>query len=459
MITDFVNRQEELRYLDSAYQSERFEFVVIYGRRRVGKTELVKRFMEGKKAIYFLATATTKLDNIRRFKEASKNMVDLGHIMDDWEAIFRYLAENVKERLLVIIDEFPYLIESEKGLTSKFQAIVDLYLNNTKIFLIFLGSSVSIMEKELLSYKSPLYGRRTGQIKLQPLSFIDAMELLKKDSEETVKIYGVTDGIPAYLREFKENMGFWELVHEKVLRPGSYLREEPLFILRQEFREPSTYMSIMEAIALGHRRVGEIINFCGFRDKTGISPYLRNLEFSGYIVKEKPLLSKMKKGYLYRLSDNFFNFYFRFIYPNLSELEIDELHLLERIKKEYDPYLGLTFEGIAREVLIEFNRRGLLPFKFAKIGRWWHRGREIDAVALNEDTGEILFLEVKWSDLSEREVKSILRELKEKSKYVEWYKKDKGYFGIFAKRIENKVELSKNLGALLFDLGDISSLK
>jgi hypothetical protein len=285
------------------------------------------------------------------------------------------------------------------------------------------------------------------------------MELLKKDSEETVKIYSVTDGIPAYLREFKENIDFWKLVHEKVLRPGSYLREEPLFILRQEFREPSTYMSIMEAIALGHRRVGEIINFCGFKDKTGISPYLRNLEFSGYIVKEKPLLSKMKKGYLYRLSDNFFNFYFRFIYPNLSELEIDELYLLERIKKEYDLYLGLTFEGIAREVLVEFNRRGLLPFKFAKIGRWWHRGREIDAVALNEDTGEILFLEVKWSDLSEREVKNILRELKEKSRYVNGYKKDKGYFGIFAKRIENKVELSKNLGALLFDLGDISSLK
>ena len=382
MVTkNFVDRKHELELLEKRYKSKKFEFIPIYGKRRVGKTELILQFIKNKDAIYFLATSGSKKENITKFKEAAAPVIDLSLVKDDWESIFEYITQKVKKRLIIVIDEFPYLIETEPGLSSIFQRIIDKILSKTNIFLILCGSSLSMMYKEVLTYKAPLYGRRTGQIHLQPLKFKDVVEFFpKKNLEEVIKIYSICGGMPAYLNEFRENKDLFQLIKEKILQKDAILREEPIFLLRMEFREPKTYFSILSAISLGYRSLGKIINYCGFSNKAGIMPYLYNLEYLEYIKREVPVTEteRSKKG-LYFIKDVFFDFWFKFIRPNLTLLEQNEEYVLEKIKQEFNNHVSFIFEDVCKEFLIETK-----IFPFTKIGKWWHKDKEIDIVALNE---------------------------------------------------------------------------
>ncbi|HEC89868.1 MAG TPA: ATP-binding protein, partial [Thermoplasmatales archaeon] len=321
----FVDRKEELDILEKKFMEKQFHFFPIYGRRRVGKTELIKQFIKDKKAIYFLATSGSKRENIERFKEAAKEIIDISFVTESWREIFEYLSKHLEEKTIIVIDEFPYLVETEKGLSSIFQYIVDMYLSNTNNFLILCGSSLGMMYKEVLGYRAPLYGRRTGQLEISPLSFKESAGFFKdKKIREKIEIYSICGGVPAYLKEFMENKNIFTLIKEKILSKGSPLLEEIPFILRQEFREPKTYMSILSAISLGNRNLGKIVNYCGFQSKTGIMPYLYNLENLGYIKRELPVTEKprSKRG-LYFISDNYFDFWFKFIRRNMSLIEID----------------------------------------------------------------------------------------------------------------------------------------
>ncbi len=451
MITEFINREAELKSLEERYKKNSFEFIPIYGRRRVGKTELILQFIKNKKSIYFLATAGTKRENIERFKVASSHLIDLSSIKEDWEAIFEYLKNHIKERAIIVIDEFPYLIETEKGLSSIFQAIVDLHLKDSKTFLILSGSSLSMMYKEVLTYRAPLYGRRTGQIHLKQLRFKDVVKFFNKPLEEIIKIYSVCGGVPAYLNEFRENKNLFSLIKEKILNKNSILKEEVPFLLRQEFRNPKVYMAIISAMAMGYRNLGKIINYCGFESKTGIMPYLNSLEYLDYIRREIPITEKQrsKKG-LYFISDNFFGFWFRFVRANQSIIEQDVNKGLEKIKKDFISHVSFVFEYVCKEFLWETKLKRKV-FDFEKIGRWWYKDKEIDIVALNEKTREILFTECKWKDKVNAE--KVLRELKEKSKYVQWHNDNrKESFAIFAKSFKRKI---KEKNVFLFDLKDL----
>jgi len=437
----FVDRYEELRSLKEKLNSENFELIVIYGRRRIGKTRLILEAIRNREHIYYLAVEG---DNLRHFKRfASKIVPEIAHVQEDWESYFNFLKDKV-----VVIDEFPNLIKEDLGVVSIFQRIVDLTLKGTKTKLILLGSSVSMMSDNVLSHKSPLYGRRTASIKLGPLKFIYLKEFFPNLSwEELVEIYGFADGIPYYLEKIR--LPFWSWLAEEIRRPDTFLKDELDFLMKYEFTEVTTYKKILEAVAFGRTTPKEIREYVKAKH-SDITQYLKNLIETEFIVREVPITegARSKKGRYY-IADNFVAFWFRYIYPNLSAIEEGLLDVKE-IRQDYPSYLGFVFEKVARQFLIELNKRDKLPFKFSKIGRWWHKDKEIDLVALNEREKKALFVEVKWSDLKGKEVERILRNLERIAELTGLDEYDK-YFGVIAKNAEFKDNL-------VWDLRDFNQL-
>jgi hypothetical protein len=447
MITKFVDRESDLKALNSAYNKPSFNFYPIYGRRRTGKTELIKQFIKDKPHIYFLATEGTEKENITNFKHAAKHIINIDFLTDDFEAIFQYIIQNAQRKIVIVIDEFPFLIKANKAISSKFQHLIDEYLSKTNCFLIFCGSSVGMMFKEVLGYRAPLYGRRTGQIEVRPLLFDNVRQLLDKPIKECVRIYGACGGIPFYLKEFVEKKDFFQLVDEKVLSPETLLNKEAVFLLREELDEISRYASILSAISLGNTKLGDIMNYCGFKERLNISPYLHVLEKLGIIEKKIPITSDLKARGIYTIKDQFFRFYFQYVRPNESILTDDRKEIVAFIKKDYDTYLGKIFEDIAKE----FIQKKLL---LSKVGTWWYQEEEIDIVSLNENTKEIFFFECKWKDLTLTQAQKILEKLQEKTQYVDWHnKKRKEQYGIIARQIEQKEKLRKR-GFFVYDLRD-----
>ena len=275
-----------------------------------------------------------------------------------------------------------------------------------KTKLILVGSSVSMMKDKVLSYKSPLYGRRTGQIKLESLKFKHISEFYPKASpKELVKIYGLIDGIP-YYRE-KVQTPFWSWLNRELKDPKSFLKEEEDFLLRYEFEEVGTYKRILEAIANGKNKLGEIKSFVA---KELITEYIKNLAEIGLIEYIKPIAGG-KRG-IYRIKDNFTRFWFRYIYPNLIEIEL-KLYTANKIKQTYNIYLGEICEKIAKQLIVSKIRDGELP-EIDKIGKWWHKGEEIDIVGLKG--AEIgIFTEVKWSHLTSKDIRKTYDNLTAKS--------------------------------------------
>ena len=444
----FVDREEELRALSERLSGENFELIVIYGRRRVGKTRLVLEAVKDVPHVYYLAVEG---DNLRHFREtASRVFPEVKYAGENWESLLHALKGR-----MIIIDEFPNLIKEDPSVLSLFQRAIDTDLLNSKTKLILLGSSVSIMTEKVLSYKSPLYGRRTGSMKLKPLRFFHLREFFPRASwGELVEVYGMTDGIPFYVAQVR--LPFWKWLDRELRNPVSFFRDEVDFLLRYEFTETRTYRRILEAIAFERTTPKEIRDFIGMRH-SDITPYLRNLIETGLVVREVPVTEKpnSKRGRYY-VADNFLAFWFRFIYPNLSAIEEGVFDVGE-IKRDYTHYLGPVFEKVARQFLIELNRAGELPLRFTKIGRWWRKGEEIDLVALNERGKKALFIEVKWKSLSEREARGILKDLERKSKLTGLDDWEKNY-GLVTKTVKGKNELRAK-GWLLWDLDDFKTLK
>ncbi len=366
-----------------------------------------------------------------------------------WEELFELIAKE--DRLIIAFDEFPNLISENKALLSKFQKIWDELLKNTTVKLILCGSSISMMENYLLNYRSPLYGRRTGQLFVRPLKARHILDFGAASIEEAVEIFGITDGIPEYIKEVCYRLEHGERLDE-VFQPNKSLFSEAEILVKSELREPTRYFKILKAIAFGNTKFGDIVNYTGFPTST-VSKYLSNL-INLHIVKESyPVLDEKerRRNKRYNLSDNYFDFYFRFIHPNKSELILNGQ--IGNFDSDYNRYLGKIFEKFSKEVLEEYA--GMLPFKFSRIGRWWHKDDEIDIVALNERTEEILFMECKWKHLDHRSASMVIGSLKEKAKRFRWNnEKRKEYFGIMAKKIEDKEKFRK-IGYQVFDLDDL----
>jgi AAA+ ATPase superfamily predicted ATPase len=433
----FIDREKETAFLEEKYGEQRPQFIVLWGKRRVGKTELVKRFIKNKPHIYFLAESTHEKEQLKRFSaligEFFKEPLLLTRGFDTWEESFKYIKEKNK-RLVLAIDEFPYLIQSNPGITSLFQKAWDDYWSKGNICLILLGSSVGMMETEVLGYKSPLYGRRTGQWKVQPMPFSAASKFRQtKSFEDKALHYSVAGGIPAYWLQFSDKKDFYQNLKDHILKKGEMLYDEVEFLLREELREPRYYFSLLQAIAQGKRKLSEIMNATGISQPVankylGVLSDLDIVEREVSVTEAKPL--KSKKG-LYRIKDEFFQFWFDYVFPMRGEIEMDRQdNVLHVIKQDIQHHLALTYEKIALSVLRE---NAELFFPFDKLGRWWDRNEEIDIAGINKELNAILFAEVKWT---EKPVgTNIFNDLKLKAEKVQWgNSKTSRHFALFLRK-------------------------
>jgi hypothetical protein len=437
--------------------------VVIYGRRRAGKTELALQFSKDKPHVYFLVDRRPENELIQGLKQRMsfylKDESFQKLAVKDWFELFQEFTKwNRNEHTIVILDEFPNLVETSRAAPSIFQKIWDQNLKSTKTMLILLGSSIAVMENEVLGYKSPLYGRRTAQWKLEPLKIHHLKPFFTQYSiEQLTHVYACIGGIPFYLLKFDPQLDFWQNVEQKILTKGEFLYEEAEFLLREELREPRNYNLILRVLAQGARTYGEILNQTNM-DKSMLSKYTSVLENLGFMERTYPIAIKPKprKG-VYTIADNYLNFWFRYVFPNKTELETGNTQdVLSRIKRDYNTYLGRAFEQAATEFLTEMKSRNKLPFTFTSIGKWWCKGDEIGIVALDEETKTATFLETKWSTLNKQDCNETLRNLEEKAQRFRWNHKKENY-GIIAKSITHKQDLTGQ-GCIVFDLDDLEPL-
>ncbi|AEM79357.1 AAA family ATPase [Thermoanaerobacter wiegelii] len=448
----FIGREYELETLNRLYNEDKFHFIVMYGRRRVGKTTLLTEFCKDKPSIFFVAEEYNDKIALESFSDKILSYFGLGGLVsrfESWEKAFLFLAQQAKDkRLVVVIDEFPYIVNSNKSIPSLLQNLIDHHLKDTKLFLIICGSSVSFIEKEILSYKSPLYGRRTAQLIVEPFNFFESRKFFPNyDFENQVIAYGVLGGIPQYLNNFDSTKDVYENIKTKILDKASYLYEEPKLLLRQEVREPSLYNSIIEAIASGSSKLNEISTKVGV-DTDKCSKYISTLIDLKILEKITPveLKDKSRKS-IYKIKDNFFRFWYRFVFTNKALIEqglIDEV-LENKIKPFMNEFIGEVYEEICIDYLKILNKNKKLPFIFEKIGKWWgnnpykKREEEIDIVAL--DKNNIMFGECKWQN---RKVDmGVLKGLIEKSALFNYQNK---YYILFSKSgfTDDVINFAKN---------------
>ena len=453
MISKFIDRGEEISLLEDEWKKEKGGLIVLYGRRRIGKTRLLMEFANTRRGIFYIAEQSSAQVQINGMKEKIADFLNDPLLktleIRDWEQLFGYLANNMpEERFYLIIDEFSYLIRSDVRVLSVLQKLWDMkFASSSSAFIVLSGSLLGLMSEKVLSYASPLYGRRTRDILLDALPFRNAREFVRMPVMEALQLYLIVDGVPEYLLKAAEYSNLSEFLDKEFFSTNGYFYREPYFIISQEFKELKTYFSILNAIAYGHTKPTEIANFTGMETRS-IYPYLENLIRLGFIEREVSIFGSQKKG-IYLIRDSIFDFWFNFVFKHREEIERGTFRLR---KGEKDSYMGKKFERFvrSRNELFQF----LLPFEFEHIGRWWHKGEEIDIVAVNESTKQIAFFEVKWGKLRYREAEKILTALRTKSELVKWRSGERGdYYGIIAGDIEGKEELRRE-GFLVADIND-----
>ena len=462
----FIGREREIASLNKLYNSDKFEFVVLYGRRRVGKTALINRFIEGKSAIYYMGVESNAKQNLENL---SKCIIEYASGIDAessfasfqiaLETVFR-LAE--KERIILAIDEYPYVARASKSLASTLQLLIDKYKDRSKLMLILCGSSMSFMEDHVLAYKAPLYGRRTSQIKLLPFDFEESCQYLQNYSaEDKALAYGIMGGTPSYLLQINDRLSIEENIKNTYLNPTSPLYEEPLNLMKQEVREPAIYTAIITAIATGASRMSEISGKVG-EDTNVCSTYLKNLVGLGIVQKETPYGEKASKKSIYFIDDNMFRFWYRFVPENSSMIARGAAELVyKRIEPHLPEYMGKVFEELCKQYLWKLLLCGKSPVEFKSLGRWWGADparkaqAEIDIMG-EQDKNTALFAECKWT--AEKVDLAVLETLVARSKLFPY--KNKHYYLFsksgFTKGCEDKAKALGNVSLVTY--GDLINL-
>lgn len=434
----FIGRDRELKALNKLYVSNKFEFTVIYGRRRVGKTALINQFIADKKVIYFMGVESNAKQNLENF---SKSIIEYNTGIEadtsflSFQAALEYVFKlSEKERLILAIDEYPYVARSSKSLASTLQLLIDKYKDSSKLMLILCGSSMSYMEDQVLAYKAPLYGRRTAQMKILPFDFEETCRYFKNFSDEDkALVYGIVGGTPQYLLQMNDELSVEDNIKNTYLNPTSALFEEPENLLKQEVREPALYNAIITAIATGASRMSEISTKVG--EETNIcSAYVKNLVSLGIIQKETPYGEKESRKSLYSIEDNMFRFWYRFVSQNNSIIARGAADLVyKRIEPFLSDYMGKVFEEICKQYLWKLLLTGKCQVEFSSLGRWWGNDpveksqAEIDIIA-EQDKSKALFGECKWTN--EKVDISVLETLVKRS---ELFSYKKVHYYLFAK--------------------------
>lgn len=373
----FYCRKNELEQMNRRYEKGKFECIIIYGRRRVGKTALINEFCKDKPVIYFSALNASAQENLEALSKAiyackrPDKPADAPVYKSYEHALEEITAMSMEQRLIFVIDEYPYLAKAEKSFSSRLQHIIDHIWQNSRLYLILCGSSMSFMEYQVLGYESPLYGRRTAQFKIQALTYRE-MTVFHPElcPEDQALLYGITGGIPHYINKLDVENSLDDALLENLFNTSSYLFEEPENLLKQELREPATYNSIISAIAGGSSRSNEIATKTGL--ESGIcSKYLKVLLDLGILKKETPVTEKPGKKTIYMIDDNFFRFWYRFIPRNMSAISAGRIHQIysQAIKCHFSDYMGLVFEKMCQEYLLRYADN--LPILLSETGQWW----------------------------------------------------------------------------------------
>lgn len=460
----FFCRDNELKIMNKRYKAEKFECIVVYGRRRVGKTALINEFCKDKKTIYFSALNASAQENLHVLSKEiwncknpnSLNAPEFRSFEDAFEEVSRM---GMEERIVFVIDEYPYLAKAENSISSRLQHLIDHVWSNSKLYLILCGSSMSFMEYQVLGYESPLYGRRTAQFKIEPLTYKETAVFNPDLSvSDNALVYGITGGVPHYINKLNVDNNLDEALLDNLFERSSYLYEEPENLLKQELREPALYNSIITAIAGGASRLNEIVT------KTGIesgpcTKYLKVLMELGIVKKETPINEKVGKKTIYQLADNFFRFWYRFVPTNISAIQSGRIQRTydQVIKTQLSDYMGLVFEKMCRDYLLYYADE--LPFEPVEIGQWWgtdpqkKKQIQIDVVATSVTENEFIVGSCKFKN-----EKIGVDELELLKEYAEVFSRGKKcYYYIFSKSgfTDGLVESAEKESVKLLTLEDI----
>lgn len=452
MIVRFVDRKDELSTLNRLFKGGEAHLVVVYGRRRVGKTRLLFEFLKGKRGLYFYVPRGGEEIVLSEFSKVVEHEFFRGFKFRDFGSFLEYLSKKFEERTAVVIDEFQRLSEIE-GAVSLVQRFWDEKFSNQKTMLILSGSSIGTIKKVALRGDAPLYGRRTSTIELKPLKFVNLREWFPKTiPENLVKIYAAFGGTPAYLEKVDESKTPEENILNLVLNKNGALHDEPEYLLLEELRVLNHYMDILTAISLGKCYLSEISDFTKIK-RENLTSYLNSLENLDLISREYPVLVEKKKS-RYVITDPFFEFWFRFINPNKAALELGlEEKVWSNIREDFNAYLGKVFEEISKEYIVSGIKSGEIEVNADVVGRWQHEEEEIDIVAYSSREKRGALFEAKWKELSYNDAKSIILKLIEKGNLTGMEKKE---YGIIAKKLLGKERLRRE-GYVALDLEDLTS--
>jgi uncharacterized protein len=446
----FVNRKIELDHLEDLYlkSSKEAQLLILYGKRRVGKTELIKKFIATKEGVYFLATHVSGREQLNTATEQFTDYFGDDYIarnsMVNWQSLFKYIGtklDNLNKPLIIIFDEFPYMAEGEKAISSLFQYGWDEILKNKKVFLILMGSSINMMYKHTLQYSAPLYGRRSATMLLEPFNYSESSEFLKKHNENSsytfdqlFTCYALVGGIPAYLKQLNPALSVEENLIENILPKEKYLNIEPELLLTKEFSEPQTYLTILKSIGLGKTKSSELGNLLG-TEASKLTYYLHQLLNLRLIIREVPVTEsnpENSKKSFYSISDPFLRLYFSLLFTNKSQIEAGDLNQLIKTKQVLiTKLLAKSYEDISLELIKAAIKEGKLP-QFHNYGRYWGKDFEIDLVGLNKESNKALFVETKYS--KNKVDTDVYWELVKYSKLIKWGDdKTSSYFALISR--------------------------
>lgn len=404
----FIGRKNELHTLNTEY-NRNSSFVVIYGRRRVGKTTLIKEFLKNKSAFYYLATEELESQSMKRLANViartTKNTLLQKIEFTDWLDLFQLIADyKPEEKKVLVIDEFPYLVRTNSAFPSILQNAWDEFLKDSNVMLILSGSLIGMMQKHVLSYDSPLYGRRTAQMRLTPLPFTSIYETQNLPFEQAVEQFALTGGVPKYLEFFEDGRPLEEQLKDAVFSKNGFLYEEPNFLLKSEFLTAVNYFSIIKTIADGNHKLGKIASALG-QESSSLTPYLSTLSDLGFIEKRTPITEKnpekSRKG-LYFIADNFLRFWFCYVYPYKGELELDNMQIvLDEIHKDFkEKFVAFAYEDICKDIFAKLCSNNAISFVPSRIGSYWLNDydgdTEINVMSVDHQNKQVFAGECKY---------------------------------------------------------------
>jgi len=455
----FIGRQGEIGELERLYKAYKFQCIIMYGRRRVGKTSIISEFIKDKEAIYFTGQETSANDNLENLSQSIlKDFPFTSPVFKGYkEALEAVFDMSQSRRIILAIDEYPYLAQSYRGISSMLQTLIDKYKDTSKLFIILCGSSLSFMENQVLGYSSPLYGRRTAQFKILPFDFEQTKEYFNQGNfsrEDIALLYGITGGIPLYLSLIDINLSVEVNIKQNFLSTSGYLFEEPGNLIKQECREPAQYNAIIKAIANGASRLSEISVKVGI--ESGVcSNYISKLISIGILKKEYPFGVEKGKKAVYILDDGMFRFWYRFVPGNMALIQRGETDFAySQILPQIPAYMGGVFEEISKEYLWQQNIARQTPIMFTDAGRWWGNNPkkkeecEIDIVAANKD--DAIFAECKWKN--ENVGVDVLETLIERSDLFNYKQKHYYIFSKtgFAEGLKARAHSEKNISLIRY---------